>query len=131
MEQYSRAFKDINLSFKSHPVTKDILSLSNEEAIKRSVKNIVFTLIGEKIFNPSFGSNIRDYVFELDTNISPVVIENEIKTTVSNFEPRIENLDVKDIVIDDNELSINIAYDIVGFPIPTTTIEFVLSPTRV
>ena len=131
MEQYSRGFKDINLSFKSHPVTKDILSLSNEEAIKRSVKNIVFTVIGEKIFNPTFGSNIRNYLFELDTNISPVVIENEIKTAVLNYEPRIENLKIKDIVIDNDELSLIIYYDIIGLPIPTVNIEFILSPTRV
>ena len=52
----SRAFKDINLSFKRHPVTNDLVAIKNEDAIKRSVKNIIFTILGEKPFSPEFGS---------------------------------------------------------------------------
>ena len=65
----SRAFKDINLSFKRHPVTNDVLTIRNEDAIKRSVRNIVFTILGEKPFDPNFGSVINDSLFELDLSL--------------------------------------------------------------
>ena len=55
----SKAFKDINLSFKRHPVTNDVVAIRDEDAIKRSVKNIIFTTLGEKPFVPQFGSVIN------------------------------------------------------------------------
>jgi len=57
----SKAFKDINLSFKRHPVTNDLVAIKNEDAIKKSVKNIIFTIVGEKPFNPEFGSQISEH----------------------------------------------------------------------
>ena len=75
----SRAFKDINLSFKRHPVTNDVVTISNEDAIKRSVKNIVFTILGEKQFDPFFGSVVNDSLFVLNTILSELRISDEIK----------------------------------------------------
>ena len=66
----SKAFKDINLSFKRHPVTRDVVTISNEDAIKRSVKNIIFTILGEKPYLPLFGSTLTSSLFELTKFIS-------------------------------------------------------------
>ena len=59
-QRQSRAFKDISLSFKKHPVTNDIISLTNENAIKRSVRNLVETINEERFFNPLIGSNVKN-----------------------------------------------------------------------
>jgi phage baseplate assembly protein W len=132
LAEYSRAFRDINLSFKSHPVTKDILTLTNEEAIKRSVKNIVFTKIGEKFFDQNYGSTINQALFELDTTLNSIGLQSEIESAIINYEPRVENVSVLVTVSgEDHELTATISYDIVGLPLPTITVEFILLPTRV
>lgn len=128
----SRAFKDISLSFARHPVTNDILPIRNEDAIKKSVTNLVKTVVGERFFNPLVGSTINDSLFELNTIGISIVLEDEIKTLLNNFEPRIK---VRQINITDDpdlyELNINIVYDIVGEGFPRQNIEFILQPTRV
>ena len=58
-KRISRIFKDISLSFDMHPVTKDIVALKNEDAIKKSIRNIIQTMPSERFFNPSFGSDIK------------------------------------------------------------------------
>ena len=90
----SRAFKDINLSFKRHPVTNDVVAIRDEDAIKRSVKNIIFTILGEKPFNPLFGSTINDALFQLDTQFDAVRVQEEINSVLLNYEPRISNIAV-------------------------------------
>ena len=77
----SKAFKDINLSFKRHPVTNDVVTIRDEDAIKRSVKNIIITILGEKPFEPTFGSVINDSLFELSTNLNEIRVSDEIKTS--------------------------------------------------
>lgn len=131
MALYSRTFKDINLSFKKHPVTKDLLIVKDNEAIKRSVKNIIFTKLGEKFFDVDFGSRVTGALFELDTLFPEPAVESEIRTVLETYEPRIENI-VVDATTDGeaHELNVTIQYDIVGLPIPTETIEIVLLPTR-
>ena len=81
----SRAFKDINLSFKRHPVTNDVVTIRDEDAIKRSVKNIIFTILGEKPFEPNFGSVINDSLFELDTSLNQVRISDEIIQSLNSY----------------------------------------------
>lgn len=131
MASISRAFKDINLSFKKHPVTKDLLTIRNEDAIKRSVKNIIFTKLGEKFFDPDFGSRVTDALFELDTTFPEIPLENEIKSVLEAYEPRIDNINVEVTVNgEDHELLAVIQYDIVGLPVDTQIIEVVLLPTR-
>tara|TARA_B100001989_G_scaffold97162_1_gene67808 strand:+ start:27 stop:437 length:411 start_codon:yes stop_codon:yes gene_type:complete len=128
----SRAFKDISLSFKSHPVTKDVTVLRNEDAIKKSVINLTRTRINERFFNDLLGTSIADSLFENMGSGLETALEEEISTLLKNYEPRIELNSVYVIANRDfNELSIQVSYDIVGLPIPSQNIEFLLQPTRV
>ena len=129
----SRAFKDINLSFKRHPVTNDVVTIRDEDAIKRSVKNIIFTILGEKPFEPNFGSVINQSLFDLNTNLSEVRISDEIKDhlyLIMNLE--LDNIDVTvSIAPDSNEMNCTVQYDITGIPAPTQTVDVLLFPARV
>ena len=128
----SRAFKDINLSFKRHPVTNDVITIRDEDAIKRSVKNIIFTILGEKPFLPLFGSVINQSLFDLNTNLSEIRISDEIKQSLLNYEPRIDNIEVTvSVYPESNELNCIIQYDIVGIPAPTQEVDVLLFPARV
>ena len=128
----SRTFKDINLSFKRHPVTNDVLTVSDEDAIKRSVKNIVFTILGEKPFQPTFGSVINNSLFELNTSLNEIRVSDEIQQSLLNYEPRIDNIVVTtSIYPDSNELNCTVQYDIVGIPAPTQEVDVLLFPARV
>ena len=127
----SRSFRDISLSFKRHPITNDVTFLRNEDAIKRSVINLVRTRVGERFFNDILGTSIGDALFELNS-FDNGVIREEIVTLLKNYEPRIELTNVFVEGQDDtNELFIQIDYDIVGLPLPTQAIEFILQPSRV
>ena len=128
----SRSFKDINLSFKRHPVTNDVVTIRNEDAIKRSVKNIIFTILGEKPFIPQFGSVINESLFDLNTNLSEIRITDEIKSSLLNYEPRIDNIEVTvQVSPDRNEMNCTVQYDIVGLPAPTQEVDVLLFPARV
>ena len=128
----SRTFKDINLSFKRHPVTNDVLTISDEDAIKRSVRNIVFTILGEKPFDPNFGSVINDSLFELDTSLNQVRVSDEITQSLLSYEPRISNVEVTaSIYSDSNELNCTVQYDITGISAPTQQVDVLLFPARV
>jgi len=128
----SKAFKDINLSFKRHPVTNDVVAIRDEDAIKRSVKNIIFTILGEKPFEPLFGSVINDALFDLSTNLSQVAVADEITSSLLNHEPRIADIDVTVTVAPDtNEMNCTVQYSIVGIPAPTQTVDVLLFPARV
>ena len=128
----SKAFKDINLSFKRHPVTNDVVTIRDEDAIKRSVKNIIFTILGEKPFEPEFGSVVNDSLFELSTSLNEMRVADEIKQSLLNYEPRIDNIKI-DVLIypDSNDLNCTVQYDIVGIPAPTQTVDVLLFPARV
>ena len=128
----SRAFKDINLSFKRHPVTNDVVAIRDEDAIKRSVRNIIFTILGEKPFDPTFGSVMNDSLFELSTSLNEIRISDEITSSLNRFEPRISNIVVNTTVQpDSNELNCTVQYDITGIPAPTQTVDVLLFPARV
>ena len=128
----SRAFKDINLSFKRHPVTNDLVVIKNEDAIKKSVMNIIFTILGEKPFLPLFGSKLNSALFELDTNFNETKISDEISSVLLNNEPRISNILVSvSNPADSHELNVTIQYDITGIPSPSQAVDVVLFPARV
>ena len=128
----SRAFKDINLSFKRHPVTNDVVVIRDEDAIKRSVKNIIFTILGEKPFEPNFGSVINESLFDLNTNLSEIRVSDEIRSSLLIYEPRISNIDVTVTVAPDtNEMNCTVQYDITGIPAPTQEVDVLLFPARV
>ena len=127
----SRAFKDINLSFKPHPVTKDITTLRNENAIKRSVRNLVQTIPTERFFNSILGSQVRDSLFGCVDFGTASVIEREIITTIENFEPRVDNLQVNvEPRPDQNEFEVNVLFDIIGQDFPTQDFSFILQAAR-
>ena len=131
VQKTSQGFRDISLSFKRHPVTNDLQLLKNEDAIKRSVQNLVRTQLGEVFFNDLIGTRITASLFELadDEYIDP--IQNEIETTITNFEPRVLLRRVEvDSDPDSNSLDITIGYDIVGLSAPSQSLNFILEPTR-
>lgn len=130
--QISRSFRDISLSFARNPVTNDILALRNEDAIKKSVMNLVKTQIGERFFNSLLGTSTNSLLFELNTIEVSSVLEEQITTLLDNFEPRIRVRSISVFPIDDtNELNVTINYDIVGLPFSPQNIEFILQPTRI
>ena len=131
LERVSQGFKDISMTFQSNPLTSDIIALKNENAIARSVKNIVLTVPGEKPFDPRFGSRITDLLFENVDEITAINIETEIRNSIERYEPRVKLTSV--IVqadIDGNSFDVTITYDIIGADIPAQQLEFVLQPTR-
>ncbi len=128
----SRAFKDINLSFKRHPVTNDLVVIKNEDAIKKSVKNIIFTILGEKPYVPLFGTSINNSLFELANPLDHIRISDEIQSTLLNYEPRISNIQVTvSNYPDSHELNATIQYDITGAASPSQTVDVLLQPARV
>ena len=128
----SRAFKDINLSFKRHPVTNDLVVIKNEDAIKKSVKNIIFTILGEKPYVPLFGTSVNNSLFELSDPLNQIRISDEIQSTLLNYEPRISNIQVTvSNYPDSHELNATIQYDITGAASPTQTVDVLLFPARV
>ena len=132
MTRISRKFKDISLSFVRNPVTNDILSINDADAIKKSVVNLVRTRIGERFFNSLIGSRIEDSMFELQTPEVAYSLELDIKTLLKNFEKRISLATVLVTYPEDsNEFNVRISYNIIGLPTPTQTVDFILQPTRV
>ena len=130
-QRVKRKFKDISMSFESNPLNDDLISLSDTSAIARSIRNIVFTQPGEKFFNPDFGSRISESLFENVDKVSALAIEDEIKSSIINFEPRVNLLNTNVVPNpDDNEMNVTIEYEITGIDIPPQQLEFVLLPTR-
>ena len=131
-QRQSKRFKDISLSFKRHPVTNDILALTNEDAIKRSVRNLVETVNEERFFNPLIGSRVRESLFEVPDNTIRATLKSQIENSILNFEPRVN---LTDVIInhpnDTNDLEVTVAYDIIGQEATPQEITFILQPTRV
>ena len=131
VERVSRGFKDISMTFQANPLNNDLIAIKNENAIARSVRNIVFTLPGEKFFNPNFGSKISKVLFENIDDITASVIVDEIKESIRNYEPRVELLDVEAFPnFDNNQFDVNIVYVIIGSEVPPQELQFALQPTR-
>ena len=127
----SRAFKDISLSFSPHPVTKDLPVLTNERAIARAVRNLVETIPTERFFNPLIGTNVRGSLFQPYSRETLTTIEDQIRATITNFEPRVGNVQIEaSSQPDDNTFSVKVIFDIVGLAAPTQTFSFLLEPTR-
>mgnify|MGYP001398405625 FL=1 len=131
LNKISRGFKDISLSFRRHPITNDLVTLKNEDAIKRAVQNLVRTKVGEVFFNDSVGTRLTGALFELATSDLVDPLQTEIETVIDNFEPRVN---LKNVVVrsrsEVNTLDVTISYDIVGLSLPTQIINFILEPTR-
>jgi len=130
-QRFSQGFRDISLSFKRHPVTNDILALKNEDAIKRSVQNLVRTIQGEVFFNDLIGTRLEGSLFELANNDYVDPIKSQIENVISNFEPRVQLIKVNFKTFpDQNAIEVTVKYDIIGLDAPTQLVNFILEPTR-
>jgi phage baseplate assembly protein W len=131
IERVSQGFKDISMTFQSNPLSSDLIALKNETAIARSLRNIVFTLPGEKFFNENFGSRVSRSLFENVDEISASIIRDEIRNSINNYEPRVRLIDVQAIPDYDNgSFDVVIDYRIIGADVPAQQLQFVLQPTR-
>ena len=131
LERVSQGFKDISMTFQSNPLNSDLIAIKNETAIARSIKNIVFTVPGEKFFTPNFGSNVRRMLFENIDEIAASNIRDEIRQSIINYEPRVELIDVSAIPdYDNNSFDVSINYRIVGINVQPQQLQFVLQSTR-
>ena len=131
LERVSPGFKDISMSFQSNPLNADLIGLKNENAIARSVRNIVFTLPGEKFFNENFGSRISASLFENIDDITADQIVDEITQSLENYEPRVKLLLVRAFPnFDNNSFDVLIQYEIIGADVPPQELQFALQSTR-
>ena len=131
IERVSQGFKDISMTFQVNPLNSDLIGLKNENAIARSVRNIVFTLPGEKFFDEDFGSNISQSLFENIDDISAAEIVDEIRQSIINYEPRVDLLDVQAFPnFDNNQFDVRIVYEIIGASVPPQELQFALQSTR-
>ena len=127
----SRAFKDISLSFSPHPVTKDIPILANERSIVRSVRNFVETIPSERFFDSNLGTPIREMLFDNFSGSSVMIIEDMVRTTIRNYEPRVGDIGIEvDARPDSNAIDVKVLFEIVGMEAPLQSFDFILEPTR-
>ena len=131
LERVSQGFKDISMTFQANPLNFDLIGLKNENAIARSVRNIVFTLPGEKFFDEDFGSRISASLFENLDDISSDTIVDEITESIENYEPRVKLISVEASPdFDNNTFDVIIKYDITGADVPPQELQFALQSTR-
>ena len=131
IERVSKGFKDLSMTFESNPLNSDLIGLKNANAIARSVRNIVFTLPGEKFFDEDFGSRISASLFVNIDDISAAEIVDEIKQSLTNYEPRVNVLDVRAFPnFDNNQFDVRIVYEIIGADVPPQELQFALQSTR-
>jgi len=131
LERVSKSFKDISLSFQVNPLSFDLIALKNENAIARSIRNLVFTVPGEKYFNQNIGSKVSQSLFENIDILSASVIKDEIKNTIKNYEPRVNLTQVKvEPNFEDNQFDVTLIYDIIGIEALPQQLSFALLPTR-
>ena len=131
LERVSQGFRDVSMSFKVNPLTSDLIALKNENAIARSIKNIVFTLPGEKFYNERFGSKISKLLFDNIDDLTASNIRDEIDRSIRNNEPRVRLRSVSTFPdYEKNQFDVTVIYDIIGADVPAQQLEFVLQPTR-
>ena len=131
LERVSPGFKDISMTFQANPLNLDLIGLKNENAIARSVRNIVFTLPGEKFFDQHFGSQISASLFENIDDISADIIVDEITQSIERYEPRVDLINVEAFPnYDNNSFDVLIVYDIIGADVPPQELQFALQSTR-
>ena len=131
VQRVSKGFLDVSASFKINPINSDVIVTRNENAIARAIRNLVFTLPGEKPFQPLIGSNVSNLLFENLDRITASSIQSEIEDTLNNYEPRISLRTVKVTPnFDSNEFNCVINYDIIGIDVLPQQLSFALQPTR-
>jgi len=131
VQRVSQGFKDVSATFKVNPINFDIIAVRNENAIARSIRNLVLTAPGDVPFNPQLGSRVNELLFENLDNLTASSIASEIENTITVFEPRVN---LEEVVVtanfDNNSFDVRILYEIIGIPLDLQQLEFVLLPTR-
>ena len=131
VERISKGFRDISATFQINPINDDLIALKNENAIARSVRNLILTSPGDKPFQPEVGSRVSEMLFESMDKITANAIRSEIRNTLNNFEPRIS---LKEVIVepdyDNNEYNVTINYIIVGIDADQQQLSFALVSTR-
>ena len=127
----SLSFKDLNITFKKHPVTNDVVVSRDASAIKQAIVNLLLTNKGERLMNPNYGSDIRRYLFEPLDYGTANQIKGNIRDTIERFEPRISVVRLKASPnYDDNGFDITMTYSVRGTDDSPVTVDFFLSRTR-
>ena len=131
VQRISKGFLDLSASFQENPLTNDLIALKNENAIARSVRNLVLTIQGERPFQPVLGTGVSQLLFENMDRLTAAAIRTEIRTTIENFEPRVE---INEILVEPdfegNAFNVTLQYFIIGIDVPEQELTFALEPTR-
>ena len=131
VQRRSQGFLDLSASFQNNPLSNDLITLKNENAIARSVRNLILTTQGERPFQPVLGSNVNNLLFENMDKLTASAIRSEIRTTIENYEPRVE---INGITVEPdfegNAFNVTIQYFIIGIDVPEQELTFALEPTR-
>ena len=131
VQRRSQGFLDLSASFQNNPLSNDLITLKNENAIARSVRNLILTTQGERPFQPVLGSNVNNLLFENMDKLTAAALKDEIRNTIENYEPRVE---LEEIIVDpnfeNNEFNVTIQYYIIGIDVPEQELSFVLESTR-
>jgi len=126
----TRQFIDLDLNFIAHPMTGDVSKKFDEFAIKQSVKNLILTNHYERPFHPEIGSQITGLMFENWSPMIQSVIRQSIINTITNFEPRVQLIDILvNPSPDENSIYVEITFKIVNTEAPLT-IDITLDRTR-
>lgn len=131
VNRVSKYFKDISLSFQTNPISYDIAILKNENAIAKSLRNIILTANGEKFFNQNYGGDIQKSLFESFDNVSSSIIKEKVKTAIENYESRVKIVSL-DIIPNEEyyQYDVSLIYEIVGIEASPQQLSFALLPTR-
>ena len=131
VQRLSRGFKDLSASFQTNPLSNDLIALKNESAIARSVRNLILTGQGERPFQPVLGTGVSRLLFENMDKLTASAIRSEIRTTIENYEPRVE---INEILVEPdferNAFHVTLQYFIIGMDVPEQELTFALEPTR-
>jgi len=131
VERVSKQFKDISLSLQVNPLNYDLIDIKNETAIARSIRNLVFTLPGERFFNQNLGSRVSQSLFENIDDVSASILQDEIQNTIINYEPRVDLISVDvNPNYDDYEFNVTVRYYIVGIDALPQQLTFALQSVR-
>ena len=131
VHRISRSFKDISMSFQVNPLTDDLIAIKNQNAIARSLRNLVLTTPGERFFNNRLGSRVNELLFENVDDLTASSVKSEIETTIQNYEPRVKLLTTKVSANPDSyEFDVIITYEIIGIDAQAQQLSFALQPTR-
>lgn len=126
-----KRYKDLNLNFARHPITKDITPITDAAAVKRSVRNLVQYGHYEKPFHPEVGSGVRDILFENMTPITANALQRKIQDTIKNFEPRALLASVEVIPnFDNNRYEVIVEFYLQNAPNELVDISFALERLR-